>query len=558
MNKRYLSVLLLVLICFSAFGSPKYYSHDSAEYTLTRYITEIAGCNPPSSVTPVSGYSLLKTLSYVQEQRLSQELRSALAELRKELEHPDMLFTSDSFSGDLFLNASVETYSGTDDDLKYGPDRFLIPYRDRASFLSAGGEGIWNNAFYGLFTFEMRKFIKLESDGNMVKNEYFPYLTTNLPIGGYASEQVTPLNAGIMTAGEGVSFFIGRGPLNIGYGHTGNMIIADNFPFQDFVKFSLDSLYVDYDFSFTHFDQQNGSLSFEPWMTFGGKHQLRISHTYSFNILDRVQISLTEATLVQSTSAFDLRMFNPFIFLHNWQGFNHSDMWANNIAGLELSAALVNGLTLDFQFVLDQIQLGSEVSATEDAKLLPNAMGFMLSLSDTFSVRNNIFRIYSEAVYTMPSLYLNDLRPYGKSDTLNYDFILGYFNTSWFIGDIGYTGYVYGPDTIVVSLGCETMNLKSGDTASLSTLLRIHGQQGIMWNENQNEYALTGKDNLWNLGLTGTREYMLLVKGYYSKNITKWMSLSVTAGWTCFLNYRNKEGVMHSEPQLSLKLKFHI
>ena len=158
----------------------------------------------------------------------------------------------------------------------------------------------------------------------------------------------------------------------------------------------------------------------------------------------------------------------------------------------------------------------------------------------------------------MPSLYLNDLRPYGKSDTLNYDFILGYFNTSWFIGDIGYTGYVYGPDTIVVSLGCETMNLKSGDTASLSTLLRIHGQQGIMWNENQNEYALTGKDNLWNLGLTGTREYMLLVKGYYSKNITKWMSLSVTAGWTCFLNYRNKEGVMHSEPQLSLKLKFHI
>lgn len=551
-------IIILVFACFSVFGSPKYYSHDSVEYVLTKYITEIAGINPPASATPVSGYSLLRTLSYVPEQKLSDEIRTALYELRRKLEQLEMSFSSDFFSGDFFLNVSVETYSGTDEDPAFGPDRFLIPYRDRSSFLTAGGEGIWNDTFYGLFAFEMRKFIKLESDGSMLKSEFFPYLTTNLPIGGYASEQVTPLNAGMMAAGEGVSFFIGRGPLNIGYGHTGNMIIADNFPFQDFVKFSLDSRYVDYDLSFTHFDQQTGSLSFEPWMNFGGNHQLRISHTYSFGILDRVQISLTEATLVQSTSAFDLRMFNPFIFLHNWQGFNHSDMWANNIAGVELSAALGHGLSLDFQFVLDQFQLGGEVAATEDAKLLPNAMGVMLSLSETFSIRNNVFRIYSEAVYTMPSLYLNDLRPYGKSDSMNYDFILGYFNTSWFIGDIGYTGYVYGPDTIVVSLGGETLNVKSEDKASLSMLFRIHGQQGIKWNENQNEYALTGKDNLWNFGPTGTKEYMLCFHGFYSKNFTKWMSLSINAGWTCFWNYRNNENIIHSEPQLSFALKLHI
>lgn len=555
------SVILLIVPIF-LFANQKYYYHDSPEYVLTKLISNVSKSSGPSIVTPVSGDSLLKTLMQIDRSKIPANAISAYDNLVKSLSTPRNIVASSDFGADVTTTLNLELYGNTnpqpEDSHVFGNS--IYEQKDRKAIFNISAEGWWNEYVYGKFSFDVKKTIQ---DDYLAKS-----FTSNIPSGNWGSMQlVSPFDTGISLGTDFFNVFIGRGRLNIGNGKTGNLFIADNFNFQDFGKFSLDSKYFDYDFTYTHFDQQTSELGFEPWMTFNGKHQIRLSHHYTANVFNRIKISFHEGTLIQSDSALDLRMFNPFIFMHNWQGFYNSALWANNFVAAEINANLGLGLTTNFQVIADQVQLGSEVEGTEEGKLHPDAWGFLWNLTYTTALKKGFLESYIEAAYTMPSLYLNNLSNYNApSDEqdnpnwykYNYDLILGYFASDYNYGDISYTGYKFGPDTIAVALGSHYITYEGKLDASIQALLKIHGEKGINWygNNSSGQLGDLGIANVHKQGPTGIPEYMLELKTGVTYSITDYLKVNALLGYRHYWNYQNKLNLNHDTMQYSIGFSF--
>lgn len=569
MNMRKKIVLLSIvffLITVSLFANQKYYYHDSEEYVLTKLISNVSDSTGPSIVTPVSGDSLIKTLRNINTNKIPDNVLPLYYDLLEKLEKPRSIVPSSDFGADLSTTLNLELYGNTNprSEDSYIPGNSIYEQKDRKPILDISAEGWWDKYIYGKFSFDVKK---TWHDGYLSK-----VFTTNIPKGSWGTmELVSPFDTGISFGSDFFNVFIGRGKLNVGNGKTGNMFIADNFKFQDFAKLSLDSKYFDYDFTYTHFDQQTSELGFEPWMTFNGKHQIRLSHHYTANILNRLAITFHEGSLIQSDSALDIRMFNPFIFMHNWQGFYNSALWANNFVALELNANLGWGFTSNFQVIADQVQLSSEVENGDEGTLHPNAWGFLGNISYTAALKPGFLETYIEGAYTMPSLYLNNLTNYNNPESdnpesykYNYDLILGYYTTPYktadgktYDGDISYSGYKYGPDTIAVALGTRYYSYSGKLDISFQTLLKIHGQKGIKWYDNQNSMGDLGVANVNKQGPTGIPEFMLELKTSCAYAITDYFKVNALVGYRHYWNYQNNFGTGHDTMQYSIGVSFN-
>ncbi len=547
--KKLLVIAVAICVCtFSLSANPKYYYHDSKEYQLTKLLTQAISVTPPSVVTPVTGDSLLKTLNNIDTSRLPANLVPVYEDLVKELQEPEAMFNSKGFKGNIDLTASLELNTIANPADNYTPSTVIYPLKDRKPFLEFDFDAMWNDTIYGR---TQMMFLKcLTSD--------YPTSTfsTNFNVGNNATQQhIYPTDAGLSIGNDFSSFFLGRGKLNVGNGYTGNLYISDNFLMQDFVKFSFFSDIFDYDFTLTHFDQQVSPLNFAPWMTFDGKNQMRISHNYSTNICNKVLLSLHAGSLLQTDSAVDFRMFNPFVFLHNWKGFDNASKWQNNIMALEINAGLGKGFNMNLQFVLDQIQLTSEVKDTPAEEIYPNALGWLLNFSQTTATKNAFLETYIEGVLTMPALYLND-KNLGGGDIFNYDFILGYFSSDYTIGDISYSGHKFGPDTIALALGGKYVPYDYKWDVSYQALFKVHGQKGIEWHKNQDSYLSTGNENLWKMHSDGTDEYLLQLSTAVNYSLTDYLKFNTVIGMQSFWNFQNEAGKSYQNFQFSIGISF--
>lgn len=559
--KTALIALLTLIFGISALSSSqKYYYHDSEEYKLTTLITTLAGHSGPSLVTPVSSQQLLKTLSEIDSSKLRPEIRELYQNLLAKLEKEDAVFRTSDFYGNIVTDISLEGYlnlnPGDGDD--FITTNSIYEYKDRLPLFYLGLEGSWSNYVYGKFTFNFKR----AHEANYT-NQVF---ATNIPDFGsyYSLELIQPQDAAISAGNSFMNFFLGRGKLNVGGGEVSNLMISDNFRYQDFMKFSLDSQYVDYDLTYTHFDTSVGSNQhYQSWMNLDGDHQHRVSHHYSIDFAHKVRLTLSEGIMIYTESAFDLRMFNPFIFIHNWQAFSSDDMWGNNIAGLEVNANLGAGFTLNFQFVLDQFQLGSEVSAGDSSSILPNAWGVQGTLGYTTASSAGIVHAYLEGTYTTPYLYLNNLDSYASEKNnktaleayYNYDYIVGYYNMNeprGGYGDVSYSGYKYGPDCVTVALGTTFTPLSVRYSIYASLMLRLHGENGIYGNDK----AEGGSANLNRLSLTGTIEYMTEAKLGFSWKLVKSLKMSAMLGYRYYWNYQNTAEATHGSLQAFVGFTF--
>lgn len=551
--KRRLLTSLFIIFAFastSVYSTQKYYTYDSQEYQLVQLLSNVSGSVGPGIVTPISGDSLLKTLKNIDVNKIPANARDSYRYVLEKLTEPDSIFNFSDFKGNIKTDISLEAYMQTEDEPAALPIYLIYPYKDRLSLFNLQAEMLWNNYVYGKASFDIKTFIKWNSG----------YLTshflTNIPLEGYSVQLMSPFDSGISVGTDWINLFLGRSRLNIGNGKTGNMFIADNFNYQDFAKLSLDSDYFDYDLTFTHFDTQTDSTHLQEWMRFDEDHQLRISHTYSANILNKVRLSFHEGIMIFSGSSFDFRMINPFIFMHNWQGFYESvNWWGNNFVALELNANLGLGLTMDIQFIADQIQLSSEVDAGNKESILPNAYGILGNLSHTVALKHGFLENYIEGVYTMPSLYLNNLPGEYSDKYYNYDLIVGYYMLGEF-DDISYTGYKYGPDTAVLSLGGKYTDYLGKFNVGYNALFRAHGQNGIKWYSSQDDKADIGIDNLWRFALTGTVEYMLQMSVSGKYQITPHISIQGILGYQTFWNFQNIENERYDNLQCSIGFTF--
>lgn len=555
--KKTIIFALLIFVSIPLFSSQRMYDYKDNEYRLVRYILQSENLVGPHDITPISQQSLISYLEKADEHGLSSGMEKVYENAVLMLNDNHALVVGDDGSSlAIHLPVSPEMYIKLGDDAELHD--MVKGYKDRLPFLELSLDFTFSDYIYGIFTlpFKMRLF----------DDSYYNSLfSQNIFKGGTAEpyQRVSPFKAYISAGNSFMNFFLGRGKLNMGSGKTGNLFIADNFQFQDFAKLSFFSDVFSYDYTLTSFDQEaalsesevnsikNGFSTFEP------PYSSRVSHSFTFNILDKVHVTVSEAAVLETNNIFDIRMLNPFIFLHNWNGFGAEvDYWANNFASINLSASLGLGLRLDFQAVLDQFQLGNEAASGSQA--FPNSFGFLLNLSSVSKGKNGFVEVYLEAVYTTPYLYLNNINKEGEDTSFNAnrDLILGYYLT--YGSDLSYTGYKWGPDTVAISIGGNYLKYDGTLDLRFAATYRIHGESGIKYSEKQNQSSVAevGQDHVHEYALTGILEHTLQLDLGVTWQAHKSFAVSADASYVLKMNHNNHEGDVWNNLQLTLSCSF--
>lgn len=552
MNRKIILSVLIMLICVIPLSAgQKTYNHDDIQYKMVRYMAQVSNITGPHEVTPVTGSALEKTLSDIDSTALPVRVKRVYDDVLSSVALPPAVYRSQTMMFDLDTVISPQLYFKAGDHAE--AQDWFEGYKDRLSLLSLDFDFEWAEYVYGILSFPYKiKYYDRQYDEAFSQNIF-------IEGSGESYQRRMPFEAGVSLGASFMNFYIGRGKLNMGSGYTGNLLVADNFQYQDFAKLSFYDDFFSYDFTYTHFDQEkkrndaDDINSLEGEMSFDGKHQVRITHSYSFDFNDRVSVSLNEGAIIQTCTAVDLRMFNPFMFIHNWNGFSSSSgYWQNNITSFTLSAAPGAGVRIHAQFVLDQFMLPNEAASGSNA--FPNAMGGLVNLSHVYAGVNGFWENHLEAVYTSPYLYLNYLE---GGDSENQDFILGYYLGDK--SDISYSGYKYGPDTIAVSYGGNYLMYDGCIDFSYALMYRAHGDRGIKYSAGQNQNPQsTGndKDHFYDFALTGVIEHTLL-----ADLSLKWMphpSFTMTCCMTYQyrINYNNIENNPWNNLQVSVGFSF--
>ena len=564
--KRVLAALILVFIfAFPCFAIQKTDTTDSGQWQLVDALSRVAGVAGPSSIGPVSGAQLIIALDRIPKDSLDADELEIRNQIYSSIAEPDGVYNSDSTYVGLELPIGLESY------LNYGDaseelDWAIAGYGDRLSLASPFFEIEVADSVYGKIRFDI-----VEKENTIDWGKLF---TTNLDFSNFSPR--VPNEALVSLGTDFLNLTLGRDRMAYGHGYTGNMFIGDNFDFQEFVKLSFFSDVYEGTVSLTHFDQQKSSfnaglkdfLNYES-SRFSGKHQTRIAITQSGVFFDKFSATLMLGSLIQSDSAFDFRMFNPFMYFHSMQNFQSGTIFeANNFISLEIAWNFLPHWGFSAQMIIDQIQTGAETAHFSGATLEPNAWGVLANLSYSDIIGTSVMNVYLEAAYTSPALYLNEKyiddegntyypKADGISDTPKYDWnqdlIVGYWKDDGF-ADVSYSGYGYGPDSLVLSIGSS---LIVPDTLNLSAHVSFiaHGEKGIPFHDNQDPTfeGETGNDNYNRPSFSGevvekAVEFALELEWNAFDGINVYSGIGYRHVW----NYHNNPGISSSNFQLAI------
>ena len=416
-------ILLFLINEINAVNTQKQYTGTSEEYNDVVNLCILTGTALPSSMTPVSGRELLMALERIDYETLNQNLRQLYDSVYKRLSEPEIILDLDPFFINTTPSIGLETYLHSATEPWMSSNDWTNPYRDRLKLAELPVEIGLSDYFYGRVIPDISMQLSQETgDPNREGDTEFNKLFTtnaNLSIG---MQRSMPLVSEAVIGTDYLHLYIGRNRQSLGLGYTGNLMLGDNFIYQDFAKFTINTNYFTYNLSLTVFNtQKNTPISdYSPLgstklnsTTFSGKKQYRVINNYQINLFDKATIYLNFGNLFDSE--FDLRMINPFYIMHNIFNFtkfggndygNGAAIEANNHFSLALSYPFVPGWSLYLEAMIDQFQLIGENSST--AKEPPNALGLLLNLTNASIINEGILKTHAEVVYTTPSLYLNE------------------------------------------------------------------------------------------------------------------------------------------------------
>lgn len=553
-----LIALLFCVICqLSAVNTQKQYTNQSKEYILTKQLCLLAGVSGPSTATPISGDELLIALDRINPATLSTESREKYYKLKASIKEPDNLISYGVFNATTEPSINFETYIQTSDNPELSNQDWLVKYKDRLDMITLPVEIGISDYFYGEAEVELAKQFYNYGHG------FSQYFSTNYSLD---MQKSMPYVADAVIGTPYLHLFVGRNTQSIGNGYTGNLMLGDNFLFQDFTKFSIHTSPFTFNLSLSFFDTQKNSEIGKQWeygdgtqlnnFSFSGPQQIRIVQNYQITLFKKATVYINFGSLFDAQNGFDLRMLNPFIILHNYfdytsfNGNNYGDgaaIEANNHMSFALDYTFLPGWKVYFEAMIDQFQLAGEHSSI--AVEPPNAFGLLLNFTNISEIDGGYLTSYIEGVYTTPNLYLNE--KYTDGTTISHDNVDGRYNqyywnqdlilgnSIWWGNDISYTGYQYGPDTIVVEIGNEYEK----DTWLIGGKLhfRMHGEQGIQFHKNQHS-NIYNSDSVWNIGLTGDIEYSLIAQIYGEWSPMDYLTFRANIAHIEQFNYRNNPG----------------
>ena len=587
--KKLISLLVLIMILPMIFAAnlQKLYTVDDVVYQRVAALCSRSGVIGPSTFSPVSARSLEIAMERIDYTSLTVAERNEYDKLYKEISGShEYLFRDDYFAFDVFAQMNQGLNIANYSDFDYGNTEYskpapdhreatLVPYRYEKGFLSLGLAMEFSDYIY------MDAMLSLKNRNQLMQESTLGFLATGVIdkndgiLTGLATEW--PHRAGASIGNTFFNFTFGRFPHSIGGGFTGNLLVGNNFIYQEVFNLSLLSNHFSYNISVTRFDLQEtiGGLYYTDFSKskFSGNQQYRVIHRFDITALNKIRIALNLGTIYYSTYGFDLRFFYPFVVSHNYWNYSDNQILApydeaNNILNLEFEWNITRGLDFTAQIAVDQLQL-----PWEDSAKLPLAFGALMNLEYTMNTEKGQIRLWTEGVYTNPYLYLNTKYTDDTKNRLEYnlDYIVGY-NMSY-MDDYGYSGYVYGPDNIVLAIGGSYSDSEGRFEAGGNILYKVHGLKGAKHMSHGDESVVIDmedaiidgdfKNNVFTpSGGWGTAEHMIKLASYvrftaYEGKAGK-VSIYTALGGNIYFNYNNNKGDCEVQPQALFGLLWQL
>ena len=475
-NKLSVILILLIIVPIHLLAITNTMLTTQSQVYKAAYALCIAnGVNPPTSVSPLTDYEILSALDNIPSYKISDEEKELIELIKDELK-VDYSVEEDNIKLNFTPLISPEFLHHTT-LLDYANDYYQV--KDRKDLIDLSLDLKMGDFLYA---FGNWVFIspELADIHNINTATNFKELTS------FQKEGI--LNSGIYLANEFSYGGIFKTGQSMGYGKTGNLMVSDNFSRQDFLRYKLHSNIFDYTLNLTQFDQAKLMDKTQPNhielsnAKYNGMKQYQAVHRFEMKFTDNFQFVFQEGSMLNIPS-FDTRMLNPFVYFHGLYNFSESkdyelgntDDESNNYIVIETGYSPIQNLRINFQLLLDQIQVGGERTSPTAC---PEAYGALLNIESPWTHKNNYFNVYYEGVYIWPYTYLNLKEQDSKYNT-NLDMITGYHNQVQ--DEIGYAGYTYGSDVITNSLGFNYGSFGLFDLDFAITYV-IHGQFGYGYN----------------------------------------------------------------------------
>ena len=536
MNRKLLTVIILLVIGVGLFaGNQKLYDAFSPEYKDVVTLCRVSGVVGPSSATPITADELKMAIERIDVNKLDSYYKALLDSVNQELK------SNDDFSFDYDLAISPQIFYSKDYE-KIEQKEFFIPFNDQDPLVYFGLEFEYGDSAFFETSFELMNTssiidksnddkiipgIPLSSFGFLIdyRNNSFNTILNNCSVPVYGE---TPSVARGAIGGRWMNVVIGRTRQQMGSSRTANLVVGDNYLFQEAMDFSFFAKPLTYSLNLTHFDTQDSNGIVEHTRYSGPKQQIRIMHRFDVALIDSFRVALNLGNIIYTDNPFDLRYLFPVFMSHNLYNYQeypettsakHDE--ANNIIGVEFEYIPLPRLELHVQLVVDQFK-----TFIEQGSSYPNAIGGMIGASYLKSFEDFGVDFWAEAIYTSPVLYLNYKTTEGKID-YNYDWALGYWRRDT-RGDLEWSGYNGGPGVIALTLGSDfdfykkNIELKSNVTIKLS-----------------NDRAFT---DLLNSEITPiNKKYLYLqwdniVNWYYTEKVSIYGGLSLQGRWDLMNN----------------------
>ncbi len=540
----------------------KTYNNNSDVYISTVSLCRAVNAQLPSASTPITGAALLETLSNINTDELNESELSIYDKIMELLKPSDYFYEEDNFAANASIIISGESYINKtydEEDIHYYDT--LFPYKDMLP---------WNN-WIGDFYYGDNAFLQFnvysedlmgDKSSISLKSDTIQSFDTNLDSFIFKDFKLNNTNHNFN--GEGVigndnmAFMFGRNRLNEGRAHTGNLVISDNFRFQEYMKYSFYSNFLSYHMSLTQFGTQGNNPLEASAFSSNGFQQTRVIHRIEFTPITWFGVVLSNGATMFTDNPLDFRNLFPFDFIHNHYNGSGSEIYdinnpnrdeVNNIAALEFDFGPFYNFSAHIQLVSDQYKM-----MNEDSSNLPNALGSLLSVDYSKVIDKGIFTTYVEFVYTNPFLYLNTKEDMDGNPFYDLDHIFGY--TTFTAKELCYGGYPLGPDTIAFATGVS-YRVPSLYNIDLDILYSLKGENGIPYISQMDDSNFNVSDPLITSpsGISENSLSFILKGNYY---IIDGINIGYKCGYMYQWNKNHIENNTHSAFQNVMSISFNL
>ena len=533
--KKAISILFFALIViFSSYAGndQKIYTTSSPEKQAIDYLSIAEGIAMPSSSGPWSQAELSLMLKQIDVNKLSEsekEIYQSLIDKFDKERNLALLF----FDPGISINFELSMHTNKNDFLN--PDMIASwsnfgDFNRPTPFVSVPISAYVDKLLYLYAQIDAGLNRSLISQTNSIQRgeevNYSPLgFRTNIifmpPSKMIDFNMNFPYRGIIGLGGKHWSLSIGRDNISWGPGISGNLLIGDQVPYHNNLRFAAFSNHFKYVFSYSSFIHPKNytySLDNKDYINlFFDQDKPRtgtkafIAHRGEFRT-GSVSISISEAVIYQDDSgALDLSILSPLALFHNYYIRGN----ANSELSVEIEYTPIPHLNIYGAILVDEFNFPTEFA---NSTTPPPAMGYQLGAKTSFVVNKGIIYSTLEWVYTDPYLYIRDD---GSRDNSGYG-INGIIGFPDFINspsteinlanyNLQFIGYRYGND-------CITFNYTFGYKSFESWTLDFSAT-----------YILKGvkdKYTRWKLGDTGSAP-------------------STTVGESYLINPPNKDAVMH-------------